>query len=201
MAGAQGSRRLLSSCLLAGIPLCGFAQGGHVATLAESLSRTSIRAPLISPDAHSVAYLQRETDWQENEFVWQLWLTNVGSGKAVQLTRGKKSVGPVKWSPDGNWLAFVTEREVHSIEPPPAEQKADSGEPGKPASKQIWLIAPNGGEAWPLTKSETDVGEFHWSKDGKFILFTAAEPLSKAVKARKERYGAYEGVEKDFEKQ
>jgi dipeptidyl aminopeptidase/acylaminoacyl peptidase len=187
--------------MLAGIPLLGFSQGSHVATLAESLSRTSIRAPLISPDAHFVAYLQRETDWQENEFVWQLWLTEVGTGKTVQLTRGKKTVGSAEWSPDGNWLAFVTEREVHSLEPPSTEQKADSVEPGKPAAKQIWLIAPNGGEAWPMTKSEADVGEFHWSKDGRSIVFTATEPVSKAGKARKARYSAYEVVEKDFEQQ
>jgi dipeptidyl aminopeptidase/acylaminoacyl peptidase len=197
----RGLRRSLSVGILAGLPLLGLAQGGHVATLAESLSRTSIRGPLISPDARFVAYLQRETDWQENEFVWQLWLTNVATGQAVQLTRGKKSVGTAEWSPDGNWLAFVTEREVHSIEPPPAEPKADPKEPSKPASKQIWLIAPDGGEAWPLTKSETDVDEFHWSKDGKSILYTAPEPSSKAGKARKERYSAYEVVEKDFEQQ
>lgn len=197
----RGFRRSLSAGILAGFPLLGLAQGDHLATLAESLSRTSIRGPLISPDARFVAYLQRATDWQENEFVWQLWLSNVGTGKVVQLTRGKKSVGSAEWSPDGNWLAFVTEREVHSIEPPPLEPKADPAAPDKTASKQIWLIAPDGGEAWPLTKSETDVGEFHWSKDGKSILYAAAEPSSKAGKARKERYSAYEVVEKDFEQQ
>ena len=105
-------RSALMACALSVLPLSGFGQGSHVATLAESLSRTSIRAPAISPDARSVAYLQRETDWQENEFVWQLWRVDVGSGKAVQLTRGKKSVASAAWSPDGRWLAFVTEREA-----------------------------------------------------------------------------------------
>jgi dipeptidyl aminopeptidase/acylaminoacyl peptidase len=203
-------RLALAVCVFGGFPLLGVAQGAHVPTLAESLSRTSIRAPLISPDGRSVAYLQRETDWKENEFVSQLWLTNVSSGKAVQLTRGRKSVGSAEWSPDGNWLAFVTEREIHSIEPPAVEQKdaaekqgakADSVDSNKPAAKQIWLIAPSGGEAWPITQSETDVGDFHWSKDGKSIVFTAAEPPSKAGKARKERYSAYDVVEKDFEQQ
>jgi dipeptidyl aminopeptidase/acylaminoacyl peptidase len=174
------------------------------------MSRTSIRAPLISPDARSVAYLQRETDWKENDFVSQLWLANVSTAKSVQLTRGKKSVGPVEWSPDGHWLAFIAEREVHAIEPPPAQPKdpedkkdvkGDSADSSKPAAKQIWLIAPDGGEAWPLTKSETNVGDFHWTKDGKSIVFAAAEPPSKESKARKERYSAYEVVEKDYEQQ
>jgi dipeptidyl aminopeptidase/acylaminoacyl peptidase len=198
------------ACALSVLPLSGFAEGSHVATLAESLSRTSIRAPAISPDARSVAYLQRETNWKENEFVWQLWRVDVGSGKTAQLTRGKKSVGSAAWSPDGRWLAFVTEREANVIESFAAVEKdlaakedGKSGVPeaAKPAAKQIWLIAPDGGEAWPLTKSESDIGEFQWTKDGKRIVFTAAEPTNKAGKARKERYSSYDVVEKDFEQQ
>ena len=107
----------------------------------------------------------------------------------------------------------MTEREANVIEPYPAVEKdlaskestasKDGGksapDAAKPAAKQIWLIAPDGGEAWPLTKSETDVDEFKWSKDGKRIVFTAAEPANKAVKARQERYSSYDVVEKDFE--
>ena len=122
----------------------------------------------------------------------------------------RKSVAAAAWSPDGRWLAFVTEREANVIEPFSAvdkeqtskeEGKSGASEAAKPAAKQIWLIAPDGGEAWPLTKSETDVGEFQWTKDGKGIVFTAAEAPSKAGKARKERYSSYDVVEKDFEQQ
>jgi len=207
MSTQGGCRSALMACALSVLPLSGFGQGSHLATLAESLSRTSIRAPAISPDAGSVAYLQRETNWKENEFVWQLWRVDVGSGKAVQLTRGKKSVASAAWSPDGRWLAFVTEREANVIEPYAAVEKdaaaKEDGKSGtsaaKPAAKQIWVIAPDGGEAWPLTKSETDVDEFQWTKDGKWIVFTAAEPPNKASKARKERYSSYDVVEKDYE--
>ena len=207
MSTQGGCRSALMACALSVLPLSGFGQGSHLATLAESLSRTSIRAPAISPDARSVAYLQRETNWKENEFVWQLWRVDVGSGKAVQLTRGKKSVASAAWSPDGRWLAFVTEREANVIEPYAAVEKdaaaKEDGKSGtsaaKPAAKQIWVIAPDGGEAWPLTKSETDVDEFQWTKDGKWIVFTAAEPPNKAGKARKERYSSYDVVEKDYE--
>ncbi|MEO7206154.1 MAG: S9 family peptidase [Steroidobacteraceae bacterium] len=201
-------RSVSMACALSLLPLSGFGQGSHVATLAESLSRASIRAPAISPDARSVAYLQRETNWKENEFVWQLWRVDVGSGTTVQLTRGKKSVGAPTWSPDRRWLAFVTEREANVIEPftvvetdlaSTEDGKSGASEATKPAVKQIWLIAPDGGEAWPLTKSEADVDEFQWTKDGKGIVFTAAEPPNKAGKARKERYSSYEVVDKDFE--
>jgi dipeptidyl aminopeptidase/acylaminoacyl peptidase len=200
----------LAACALSVLPLSVSGQGSHVATLAEFLSRTSIRAPAISPDALNVAYLQRETNWKENEFVWQLWRVDVGSGKAVQLTRGKKSVAAAAWSPDGHWLAFVTEREANVIEPltvvekdlaAKEDGKSGASDTAKPAAKQIWLIAPDGGEAWPLTKSETDVDQFQWTKDGKEVVFTAAEPANKAGRARKERYSSYDVVEKDFEQQ
>jgi dipeptidyl aminopeptidase/acylaminoacyl peptidase len=201
-------RGLLTLGVLAGFPLAGFGQGDHVASLAESLSRTTIRAPSIAPDGRTVAYLRRETDWKDNEFVAQLMLANVATGQSMQLTRGKKSAGPAEWSPDGHWLAFVTEREANAIEPVPPEPKETAAkEPGKsespdaakPAAKQIWLIAPDGGEAWSLTKSETNVEDFHWAKDGKSILFTATEPPNKAGKSRKERYSGYDVVEKDYE--
>jgi dipeptidyl aminopeptidase/acylaminoacyl peptidase len=205
-------RRPLRGFLMLGafvaFPLTGFAQGGHVASLAESLSRTAIREPSIAPDGRAVAYLRRETNWKDNEFVSQLMLANVATGTSVQLTRGKKSAGPAEWSPDGRWLAFVTEREVNAIEPPAAVEetakgpgKTDAPDAAKPAAKQIWLIAPDGGEAWSLTKSETDVHDFHWTQDGKAILFTATEPPSKAGKTREERYSAYDVVEKDYEQQ
>jgi dipeptidyl aminopeptidase/acylaminoacyl peptidase len=203
-------RGALMICAMGAWPAAGFCQGEHVASLAESLSRTSIRAPAIAPDGRSIAYLQRETNWKANDFVAQLWLANVATGRSVQLTRGKKSAGPAEWSPDGRWLAFVTEREANAIEPLPAVQKeteakesdkADAADAAKEAAKQIWLIAPDGGEAWSLTKSETNVENFHWAKDGKSILYTAAEAPNKAGKARKERYSAFDVVEKDYEQQ
>jgi Tol biopolymer transport system component len=101
----------------------------------------------------------------------------------------------------------VAEREASGVDPPGEAQKAAAakeggkgdGDPAKPAAKQIWIIRPDGGEPWPLTKSETNVEVFHWAKDGSSILFTASESPSKSGKARKERYSDYEVIEKDYE--
>ncbi len=181
------------------------AQSAHAPSLAESLSRTTLRAPAIAPDGKSVAYLKRQTDWKENEFVWQLWLADVSTGRNIQLTRGRKSAGAPQWSPDGHWLAFVTERESVLIEAPkadaekPAADKPAADEAEKPAAKQIWLIAPDGGEARPLTRAAADVSDFHWTRDGQHVLFTATLAPSKSAKSRKEKYSAYDVAEKDFD--
>ena len=127
-------------------------------------------------------------NWKNDAYVSHLWLMNVASGASFQLTRGKKSADQAEWSPDGHWLAFVTERESTAIEPLALEKerekerekdkeekrKEEGKETGhgdeKPAQHQIWVISPQGGEAWQLTKSETDVAHFHWSKDSQWIM-------------------------------
>jgi dipeptidyl aminopeptidase/acylaminoacyl peptidase len=193
------------------IPTALDAQEKRTPTLTGALSLKLVNSPKISPDARFVVYRLRETNWKDNEFVSQIWLVNTYTGASFQLTRGKKSAGSAEWSPDGHLLAFVTEREPSSVEPKPAEKpsaekkeeskdakKEDAGGDGKLAARQIWLISPGGGEAWQLTKSETDVGDFHWSKDGRSIAFAANPPETKASKDRKQKFSDYEVIEKDY---
>jgi Tol biopolymer transport system component len=63
------------------------AQAKHVPTIEESLSLRTIYSPKISPDGRFVVYSQRETNWKDNEFVNQLWLVNVSTGKAMDCLR------------------------------------------------------------------------------------------------------------------
>lgn len=174
-----------------------FAQTRHTPTLDEMLNLHSVNNPQISPDGKFVAYSVQGTDWKDNAYVSQLWLVNVETGAAFQLTRGKKSAEMARWSPDGQWLAFITERDS----PPPAAEAAEKPEAKpetKKTTKQIWLISPAGGEAWPLTESKTSIANYRWSLDGKVIAFTAPSPESKAMKERKEKYSDYEVFEEDY---
>lgn len=191
------------SILLFALPALMYAQVKHTPTIDEMLSLKTIGSPKISPDGRFVAYQVRETNWKDDVYVSQLWLMNVTTGASFQLTRGKKSTDQEEWSSDGRWLAFLTERESSAVEPRAIEKKEQGKdtehEAGKPAMHQIWLISPEGGEAWQLTKSETDVESFHWSRDGKAIAFTAKLPETKAHKGRKDKYSDYEVFEKDYE--
>ena len=191
------------------LPLLVCAQEKHTPTIDEALSVKSLSSPMISPDGRFVAYRLQETNWRDNEFISQLWLCNLATGANFQLTRGKHSPGFAEWSPDGHLLAFVAERDSSAIEPLSAEkkeekkeqQKEQSKEAGsnhKPAAHQIWMISPEGGEAWQLTESPTDVADFKWSKDSKFVAFSANPEESKASKDRKEKYSDYEVFEKDY---
>ncbi len=197
------------------------AQSKHVPAFTEGLSLKALSGQQISPDGKFIAYRVRETDWKENAYVRQIWLVNTATGEKLQLTRGKKSAGSMEWSPDGRWLAFVTEREASSIVPEEKkpetkkeeakedksadkkedkkdERKKEADSNDKPAAQQIWLISPYGGEAWQLTRHPTDIGGFHWSRDSKQIAFTTSTAESKAEKDRKEKFSDYEVFDADY---
>ena len=154
--------------------------GGALAqtpTIDQSLGAKSVGAAEISPDGRYVAFTVQQADWDENEFVQQIWIANVANGERYQLTSGRKSNSGPLWSPDSKRIAFASERD------------------GK---KQIYVINPHGGEAQQLTSEENGIVGFNWAPDGSAIAFTSTGPDAKAKKDRKEKYGDFEIVEGDY---
>ncbi len=147
-------------------------------TVEDLMALKSAGDARISPDGTSVAYTVTETDYEQDAYVTQIWLADVATGRTLQLTRGKKSASGSAWSPDGRWIAFTSNR---------VEDKA-----------QLFVISPAGGEAVQLTKAETGVGGFAWSPDGGTIAFTAPDPVAQESKDRKERYGDYDVVRREY---
>src|SRR4026209_1983492 len=146
----------------------------RIPTLDDLLTLKSIGATQISPEGKWVAYTVGYGDFKQDAFVTQIWLANSDTGRSIQLTRGDKSSTAPRWSPDGQWLAFLSNR---------LEDK-----------NQVFLIDPSGGEAQQLTKSETAINSFAWSEDGKTIAYLATEPTAQPLKDRKEYYGDFEVV-------
>ena len=146
----------------------------HVPTIDELLTFKSIGGTQISPDGKWIAYTIGYGDFKQDAFITQICVVNSETGKSFQLTRGEKSSTSPRWSPDGQWLAFLSNRN---------EDK-----------NQIFLISPEGGEAQQLTKSETAINSFAWSEDGKMIAYTATEPTAQPLKDRKDYFGDYDVV-------
>ncbi len=155
------------------------ADARRVPTVADLMTLKSVGSPALSPDGKRVAFTVTETDFDQDAYVTQIWLADTSSGKAIQLTRHKKSSGNPGWSPDGAWLAFASDR-------------AENGR------TQIFLISPEGGEAIQLTKAETGVNGFAWSPDGMSIAFTAADPVSDEAKARKDFYSDFDVIRREY---
>jgi dipeptidyl aminopeptidase/acylaminoacyl peptidase len=166
-------RRQLAVALLLSFHAVGALAQGSVPgpSFEQVISLRGAGGVAISPDGRSVVFTVRTADWQGNRFDTELWIARDGERHPFQLTRTDKgNSGAARWSPDGQWIAFL----------------ADRGN-----KQQIFLIRPSGGEAQPVTDHKEGVANFRWAPDGKRIAFTALEPEDKERKERTERFGEY----------
>jgi dipeptidyl aminopeptidase/acylaminoacyl peptidase len=109
--------------------------------------------PQISPDGKSVAYVITRANKEENKTDSDIWLVPLAGGDARQLTSSPKHDRHPRWSPDGKWIVFESNR-------------------GGPF--QLYLIAADGGEARQLTTISTEATQPVWSPDGRHIAFVSA---------------------------
>jgi dipeptidyl aminopeptidase/acylaminoacyl peptidase len=154
-----------------------------VPSIDQALEAQAALGAALSPDGQRVVYEVSRTNWKSNAFERDLWIAD-RAGNTHLLTAQEKSSSGAKWSPDGRWVAFVSDRPGQV-----AETKADS--------RQIYVIDPTGGEARQVTKLEDGVDGFEWAPDSKTIAFTTKDPVSKAQKDRVERYREYTVIDGD----
>ncbi len=122
----------------------------------------------ISPDGQRVAFVVTTIDEDKHAYRSAIWVVPANGGAARRFTTGAANSNSPSWSPDGRWLAFVSDREGEATGKDAQEQKRRGK--GKP---QIWVIPTDGGEARQLTWMEHGASAPGWSPDGKYILFNA----------------------------
>jgi dipeptidyl aminopeptidase/acylaminoacyl peptidase len=122
------------------------------------LKLRAVGTPRVSPDGSRIVYTVNEavTSADKSEFVTQVWMATVATKQSVQLTFGEKSSTNPKWSPDGKWIAFTSNR--------------------KDNRNNLFRLSLDGGEAEPLTDLKSAVTNFDWSPDGRYIAYTMADP-------------------------
>ena len=109
--------------------------------------------PEISPDGDRVAFVVTNMDRETDGYRSAIWMVEATGGEPRQFTAGAKRDGSPRWSPDGEWLAFTSER---------GEEKP-----------QLALMPATGGESRLLTKLPLGAGVPVWSPDGMRIAFSA----------------------------
>jgi len=130
-------------------------------TLDEFFNYVEFTDVKLSPDGHSVVIGTDRADWDQNIFREDLWLyrdDNGGAASLIQFTNSGRDNKP-QWSPDGRWIAFLSER-----------GGAKGGKSCEEASAndriaQLYVISAAGGEAIPATRGDEKVHAFAWSSD------------------------------------
>lgn len=133
--------------------------------------------PVISPEGTHVLFTVTRTDWEHNRYDTEIWISKNGN-KPFQLTNNPDgNSGNPHWSPDGEWIAFTSERGNKN---------------------QIYAIQTAGGEAFPITREKNGVRGFEWSPDGERIAFMAVQDTEKEDKKREDRYGSFAVEDEEY---
>ncbi len=118
----------------------------------------------ISPDGKAVLVAVSRVNSAENRVERELDWIDASSGSQRILVKGRKGLGHARWSPSGDRVAFLAEKDGRS---------------------QIFVLPMNGGEAQDVTHSPTGVLQFSWSPDGRRFAFSQTDEAPKLPDARK----------------
>jgi dipeptidyl aminopeptidase/acylaminoacyl peptidase len=147
-------------------------------TLADLHRVRDVSEPALSPDGKWVAYTVTRHNVEDDVSVSEIWRTSYDGERHTQLTFDKttSSYFP-QWSPDGKWLAFLSDR-------------------GEDEIVQVWRMSSDGGEAQQLTELKGGVSDFVWSPDSKQLALIAADdPDGGAIAAEAAPTGGAKGEE------
>jgi dipeptidyl aminopeptidase/acylaminoacyl peptidase len=131
-------------------------------TVNDTMRVAQIESMDVSLDGKKVTYAVKRAVMTEEESKWhyQIYIVDSDGNNVFQLTQGEASSYHPKWSPDGQFIAFLSDR----------SGKTD-----------IWMIPVSGGESVLLTDVKTGVANFRWSPDGEMISFLTSDPVSYEV--------------------
>ena len=111
-----------------------------------------------SPDGKSIAFVSSRGTGRTN-----IWLLDVATKQARVLTPGTGNDFRPSWSPNGEWVAFTSDRNT--------EAKRVPGQWEHLQSTRLYIVRKDGSGLKALTRGRGVVGTPRWSVDGTQIYF------------------------------
>jgi dipeptidyl aminopeptidase/acylaminoacyl peptidase len=125
--------------------------------------------PALSPDGKWALYALSVPDWKSAKSFTDIYLVSLDAGlpstRQMTFTTDKNELSP-RWSRDGRYFVFASNRE--------APQSSAN-------QNQLYLMRPDGGEARKITGVKDGVGAFAFSRDGKWLAFSAGKDEDQQV--------------------
>ncbi|MDP8921807.1 MAG: S9 family peptidase [Chloroflexota bacterium] len=122
-------------------------------TAEDLLGIAVVDDPRVAPNEQVVAFVVTTIDRGANEYRSAIWIVPLDGGEPIPFTSGERRDTTPRWSPDGERLAFLSDR---------GGDKA-----------QLYVMPARGGEARRLTRQPDAVRDFAWSPDSKHLVFVA----------------------------
>ncbi len=128
----------------------------------------NVDEPNISPDGTALGYVVTTSEAEKDKLVGNLWLVKWDGSENRALTFGDKGASHPRWSPDGKWIGFLSDRED--------ENEVD----------QLWVLPSDGGEAEKFTNAKGGVEDFAWSPDASRIALVVKDADPRGPKKKGE---------------
>ncbi len=122
---------------------------------ADVFNLKDVSDPRLSPDGRQVAYTVTALDAKEDDSDADVYLVSTEGGEHLRLTSSKKEETSPRFSPDGAWIAFLSDRD------------------GK--KTQVYLLSRKGGEAVKFTDFKASVSDLAWSPDSKRLALVVSD--------------------------
>jgi len=151
----RSTRRSLLAAALLALPCLPLSADERPLRVDDLFQLKDVGDPRLSPDGRSVAYTVTTLDAKEDASDADLYLAPLEGGEPLRLTSSKKSETRPRFSPDGEWIAFLSSREGDKA--------------------QVFLLSRHGGEAVKLTDFKASVSALAWSPDSKRLALVVSD--------------------------
>ena len=150
-------------------------------SIEETVSLPNLSDINISNNGENVAFVKKIADYKDNKFKSYVWIYEKDKEICNQLTSNQNESSNPIWSKDSQNIAYLS--------------KNNEEENSK---NQIFIKTISGYSGIQVTNEKEGIINFKWAPDGKGFYFIKTSEESKDIKKRKEIYGDFEYIDKEY---